>query len=93
MAIEYGKCVFRIVGCLSPGYFEVEYVRAGEGPVVVRPEDAAAEVRRWDEVWIRELPIALVPPECRLPNTLIEVTARARREVVSVSPACGKIDV
>ncbi len=86
MAVEYGKCIFRVIGCLSPGYLELEYVGRGEGPVVIRQEDVGMEIRRWDEVWIREIPIEAIPPDCRMPNCLLEITARGRTEVISVLP-------
>ena len=84
MTTEYGTGIFRVIGCLRPGFLEVKYVGDGKGPVATRRDDGGVIIRNVDEVWISEVPMDLVPRDSRFPNCLIEVSVRNRSEILDV---------
>lgn len=84
MPVEYGKGIFRVVGCLTPGFLKLEYVGDGKGPRVTKREDGGITIRCVDEVWVHEVPVEIVPLESRMPNCLVEVSVRNRTEILSV---------
>jgi hypothetical protein len=87
MVDHIGKAVFRVVGCLSPGYLKLAYVRDPDGLLVTKKEDGSMIIHIKDDVWIDEVPLELVPQQSRIPNSLITVSVRNRTQVVSVEPA------
>lgn len=87
MPVEYGKGIFRVVGCLKAGFLELEYVGDGKGPLTTKREDGGITIRCADDVWIHEVPVEVVPFESRMPNCLVEVSVRNRTEILSVIPA------
>ncbi len=90
MDTHVAKGIFRVIGCVSPGYLKLKYVRHVDD-ADLRPRAKLKEGVRVisirDDLWVDEVPIELVPPESRMPNSLIELTVRNRTEIIAVAAA------
>jgi hypothetical protein len=72
---------FRVFGIVNPGYVKVQYVDHIP-PLNHEP----GTVMIFDEFWVDEIPIGLVPFELRMPNTDLKVTVENRQRVIAVEP-------
>jgi hypothetical protein len=87
MSADIAKGIFRVFGCVTPGYLKVEYVRHSENPKVEKSAFPAGSriIHIRDDLWVSEVPIELVPPESRMPNSLIELTVRGATQIITVT--------
>jgi len=88
MSAHIAKGIFRVFGCVSPGYLKLTYVRhvdEDEKCIYPQPKEIVRVITIRDDLWVDEVPIDLVPPESRMPNSLVELTVRNAREIIAVS--------
>lgn len=84
---DFSQGIFRVVGRLFEEYLSVQYdyVKSCE-PFPPTPLGGKILIIR-DDLQIDRVPIEMVLPEDRMPNTLLKITVRDRTVVVKVERA------